>query len=165
MTVFSEPEAHEASKFAADTVIVDGRGQVEPGAASCVPVVVDVFEAKVEDEPCVPDLVPFPALKPTPRPRRDVVDDIVFGPLVGSDASDEACCESYWMELTAVVASALQVVCVTEGVLVPSETPLTDLEVSIEVGGAFSTPVALLILSAALLDSCGAPSAAVENLS
>jgi len=71
--------AQEASGSAADTVTVDGKGQVDPGTTKDGTEDADVSVTAAEEEPWVPDLGPLPALNPAPRPRREVVEDSALG--------------------------------------------------------------------------------------
>lgn len=65
----------EASGSVADTVVVDGKGQIDPGATNEGTEDVVVLVVRMEDKSCVPDLGPLPALNPAPRARREVVDN------------------------------------------------------------------------------------------
>ena len=67
--------AQDASESVADTVIVDGKGQVDPGSTKEGTEDVVVLVVRMEDKSCVPDFGPLPALNPAPRARREVVDD------------------------------------------------------------------------------------------
>ena len=64
----------EASGSAADTVTVNGKEQVDPGATKEGAGDIDVLVTEVEGKSCVPDLGPLPTINPAPSPRREVVE-------------------------------------------------------------------------------------------
>lgn len=66
--------AQEASGSVADTVTVDGKGQVDPSVTKQGAEHINALVAEVEDRSFVSDLGPLPALNPAPSPRQEVVE-------------------------------------------------------------------------------------------
>jgi hypothetical protein len=172
VTVFSDMVAQEISAVA-ETVTVDGKGQVEPGASNGGTGEADVDMARLGDEFCVHDLGSLPVFQVNPV----AVEALASPVFCGADVSnvpvaglEEELCVPDLRPLPTLHASPVM----EEEPASPVVLPLCSM-LGIWFVGVAAAPVdwsalietsvkeALSTLSTALLDSCAAPSRLVDG--
>jgi hypothetical protein len=165
--------AAQEKSAVADTVTVDGKGQVEPGASNCGTDEIDVAVSKLGDECCVPDLGSLPALNVSLVVVEALASPVLCGtgvPHVLTAGLVEELCVPDLGPLPTLHASPVA----EEEPISPAALPLWSMLGTLFVGAAAASvdgsalmetwaEEALSMLSTALLDSCAAPSILVDS--